>query len=148
MFFLPLTKGLDPFKKLLKREVTQEDIVRLTEIKIKRISKFDSFKADELLKGIEDELAEVNHHLENLTDYAIAYFQNLLKKYGKGKERRTEERQFGDIQAARVAVANEKLYANIEKDLLGLGLKKTRISATALISTTSSFLRRWELYRK
>ncbi len=80
-----IDKGLDPFKKLLNREVTQEDIVRLTEIKIKRISKFDSFKADELLKGIEDELAEVKHHLENLTDYAIAYFKNLLKKSVKAK---------------------------------------------------------------
>ena len=119
-----IDKGLDPFKKLLKREVTQEDIVRLTEIKIKRISKFDSFKADELLKGIEDELAEVKHHLENLTDYAIAYFKNLLKKYGKGKERRTEERQFGDIQAATVAVANEKLYANIDEGFVGTSLKK------------------------
>ena len=119
-----IDKGLDPFKKLLNREVTQEDIVRLTEIKIKRISKFDSFKADELLKGIEDELAEVKHHLENLTDYAIAYFKNLLKKYGKGKERRTEERQFGDIQAATVAVANEKLYANIDEGFVGTSLKK------------------------
>lgn len=119
-----IDKGLEPFKKLLKREVTQDDIVRLTEIKIKRISKFDSFKADEILKGIEDELAEVNHHLENLTDYAIAYFQNLLKKYGKGKERLTEERQFGDIQAAVVAVANEKLYANLDEGFVGTGLKK------------------------
>lgn len=119
-----IDKGLDPFKKLLRREVTQEDIVRLTEIKIKRISKFDSFKADELLKGIEDELAKVKHHLENLTDYAIAYFKNLLKKYGKDKERRTEERQFGDIQAATVAVANEKLYANIEEGFVGTSLKK------------------------
>lgn len=119
-----IDKGLDPFKKLLKRDVTEEDIVRLTEIKIKRISKFDSFKADELLKGIVDELDQVNHHLETLTEYAIAYFQNLLKKYGKGKERLTEERQFGDIQAAVVAVANEKLYANLEEGFVGTGLKK------------------------
>ena len=97
-----IDKGLDPFKKLLNREVTQEDIVRLTEIKIKRISKFDSFKADELLKGIEDELAEVKHHLENLTDYAIAYFKNLLKKYGKGKERRTEERNLETFRPLRL----------------------------------------------
>ena len=119
-----IDKGLEPFKKLLKREVTQEDIVRLTEIKIKRISKFDSFKADELLKGIEDELAQVKHHLDNLTEFAIDYFKNLLKKYGKGKERKTEERQFGDIQAATVAVANEKLYANIEEGFVGTSLKK------------------------
>jgi topoisomerase-4 subunit A len=119
-----IDKGLDPFKKLLKRDVTQDDIIRLTEIKIKRISKFDSFKADELLKGIEDDLTDVNHHLDNLTHYAIAYFQNLLKKYGKGKERKTEHRQFGDIQAAVVAVANEKLYVNIEEGFVGTGLKK------------------------
>ena len=119
-----IDKGLDPFKKLLKREVTQDDIVKLTEIKIKRISKFDSFKADELLKGIEDELAQVNHDLANLTDFAIAYFENLLKKYGKGKERKTEERQFGSIEAAVVAVANEKLYANIEEGFVGTSLKK------------------------
>ncbi len=119
-----IDKGLDPFKKLLKREVTQEDIIRLTEIRIKRISKFDSFKADELLKGIEDDLAQVNHHLENLTDFAIEYFKNLLKKYGKGRERRTEEREFGNIRAEVVAVANAKLYANFEEGFVGTGLKK------------------------
>ncbi len=119
-----IDKGLEPFKKLLKREVTQDDIIRLTEIKIKRISKFDSFKADELLKGIEDELEQVNHHLETLTDFAINYFQNLLKKYGKGRERKTEMREFGSIQAAVVAVANEKLYANFEEGFVGTSLKK------------------------
>lgn len=119
-----IDNGLEPFKKLLKREVTEEDIVRLTEIKIKRISKFDSFKADELLKGIEDALAEVQHHLENLTDYAIDYYKNLLKKYGEGRERKTEEREFGNIQAAVVAVANEKLYANFEEGFVGTGLRK------------------------
>lgn len=119
-----IDKGLDPFKKLLKREVTENDIVRLTEIKIKRISKFDSFKADELLKGIEDELKQVNHDLEHLTEYAIAYFEDLLKKYGKGRERKTEERTFGSIQAAVVAVANEKLYVNFDEGFVGTGLKK------------------------
>ncbi|MEZ4843728.1 MAG: DNA gyrase/topoisomerase IV subunit A [Bacteroidia bacterium] len=119
-----IDKGLDPFKKLLKREVTQDDIVKLTEIKIKRISKFDSFKADELLKGIEDELAEVNHHLENLTEFTIEYYKNLLKKYGKGRERLTEERTFGSIEAAVVAVANQKLYYNANEGFVGTGLRK------------------------
>ncbi len=124
-----IDKGLDPFKKLLKRDVTEEDIVRLTEIKIKRISKFDAFKADELLKGIEEELVEVNEYLANLTEYAITYFKNLLKKYGKGRERKTEHREFGNIQAAVVAVANEKLYANLEEGFVGTGLKKDQYIA-------------------
>lgn len=119
-----IDKGLDPFKKLLKREVTQDDIVRLTEIKIKRISKFDKFKADELIKGIEHEIDEVKHHLEHLTDFAVEYFRQLLKKYGKGKERKTEIRIFDTIDANIVAVANVKLYANYAEGFVGTGLKK------------------------
>lgn len=119
-----IDKGLEPFKKLLKREVTQDDIIKLTEIRIKRISKFDSLKADELLKGIEDELVQVNHHLNNLTDYAIDWFKGLLKKYGAGKDRLTEERAFDSIQAAVVAAANEKLYVNYAEGFVGTGLKK------------------------
>lgn len=119
-----IDKGLDPFKKKLKREVTEEDITKLTEIRIKRISKFDSFKADDLLKGIEDELEIVNHHLSNLIDYAIAYYQNLLDKYGDGKERKTEIKDFEDINTQIVAVANEKLYANFKEGFVGTGLKK------------------------
>ncbi|MBR9859532.1 DNA gyrase/topoisomerase IV subunit A [bacterium] len=119
-----IDKGLDPFKKLLKREVTEEDITRLTEIRIKRISKFDSFKADELLKGIEDELAEVNHNLENLIDYAIAYYEGILDKYKDGKERKTEIKDFEDINTQVVAVANEKLYVNRSEGFVGTGLKK------------------------
>ena len=119
-----IDKGLDPFKKLLKREVTTDDIVRLTEIKIKRISKFDSFKADELLKGIEDSLEEVNYHLANLTEFAINYFKKLLKNYGKGKERKTEITDFEQINTKVVAVANEKLYVNYKEGFVGTGLKK------------------------
>ncbi|MCB9246503.1 MAG: DNA gyrase/topoisomerase IV subunit A [Flavobacteriales bacterium] len=119
-----IDKGLDPYKKLLRREVTTDDITRLTEIRIKRISRFDSFKADELIKGIEDELAQVEHHLANLTEYAIDYFKELLKKYGKGKERRTEERPFGKVEASVVAVANQKLYANFEEGFVGTSLRK------------------------
>lgn len=119
-----IDKGLKPFIKHLRREVTEEDIIRLTEIKIKRISKFDAFKADELLKGIEDALAEVNHHLDNLIEYAIAYYQNLLDKFGKGKERKTEIRGFEEINTKVVAVANEKLYANLAEGFVGTGIKK------------------------
>lgn len=116
--------GLKPHVKSLNRIVTEEDIVRLTEIKIKRISKFDTFKADELLKGIEDELSNVNHHLENLVDFAINYYSDLLKKFGKGKERRTEIRNFEEINTKVVAVANEKLYANKPEGFVGTGIKK------------------------
>lgn len=119
-----IDKGLDPFKKFLHREVTVDDITRLTEIRIKRISKFDAFKADELLKGLEDSIEEVKHHLEHLTDFAIAYFENLLKKYGEGRERKTEIRTFGDIKANVVAVANQKLYVNYKEGFVGYGLKK------------------------
>jgi topoisomerase-4 subunit A len=119
-----IDNGLAPFKPLLKRDVTVEDINKLTEIKIKRISKFDGFKADELLKGIIDNLEEVENNIQNLIEYAIAYFKNLLDKYGKGKERLTEERRFGDINATIVAVASEKLYANFEEGFVGYGLKK------------------------
>lgn len=119
-----IDKGLDPFKKLLHREVTQDDIIRLTEIKIKRISKFDSFKADELIKSIEHEIDEVKHHLEHLTDYAIAYFKQLIKKYGAGKERKTEIKVFDTIEANIVAAANVKLYANFEEGFVGTSLRK------------------------
>jgi topoisomerase-4 subunit A len=119
-----IDKGLEPFKKLFKREIVTEDIVRLTEIKIKRISKFDSFKADELIKSIENEIDEVKHHLDNLTDYAVAYFKQLIKKYAKGKERKTEIRAFDNIEANVVAVANVKLYANFEEGFVGTSLKK------------------------
>ncbi len=119
-----IDKGLKPHIKHLKRKVSEEDIIRLTEIKIKRISKFDSFKADELLKGIEDALEEVNSHLSNLTEYAIAYYEDLLAKFGKGKERKTEIKDFEEINTKVVAVANEKLYANLKEGFVGTGIKK------------------------
>lgn len=119
-----IDKGLKPHIKHLKREVTEEDIIRLTEIKIKRISKFDTFKADELLKGIEDALAEVNNHLDHLTEYAIAYYQDLLNKFGKEKGRKTEIKDFEEINTKVVAVANEKLYANLAEGFVGTGIKK------------------------
>jgi len=119
-----IDRGLDPFKPLLKREVLEEDIVRLTEIKIKRISKYDSFKADEQIRSIENEIDEVKHHLDNLTDYAILYFKQLIKKYGAGKERKTEIKLFDTIEANIVAAANVKLYANYEEGFVGTSLKK------------------------
>ena len=119
-----IDKGLDPFKPDFYREITTEDIVRLTEIKIKRISKFDTFKADELMRKLQEELKEVNHHLKNLTAYAIDYYRNLLQKYGKGRERKTEIRAFDTIEATVVAANNAKLYVNRADGFIGYGLKK------------------------
>lgn len=119
-----IDKGLDPYKPDFYRTIIQEDLVRLTEIKIKRISKFDTFKADELMKRLQDELKEVNYNLKHLTDFAIAYYQNLLDKYGKGRERKTEIRAFDTIQAAVVAANNAKLYVNRVDGFVGYGLKK------------------------
>ena len=119
-----IDKGLKPHTKHLLRKVTEEDIVRLTEIKIKRISKFDSNKADDHIAALEEKIAEVKNNLENLVDYAVAYYRNLKKKYGKGRERKTEIRQFESINAARVAVANEKLYVNREEGFIGTSLRK------------------------
>ncbi|UCS92673.1 DNA gyrase/topoisomerase IV subunit A [Echinicola marina] len=119
-----IDRGLDPYKPDFYREITQEDITRLTEIKIKRISKFDTFKADELMRKLEEELKEVNYNLENLTEFAIGYYKNLLKKYGKGRERKTEIRTFDTIEATVVAANNAKLYVNRQDGFIGHGLKK------------------------
>ena len=117
-------KGLEPYKKNFYREIVEEDILRLLEIRIKRISKFDSFKADEAMKRLQDELAEVEDNLANLIRYAIDYFKNLLQKYGKGRERKTEIKSFNTITATVVAQANQKLYVNREDGFIGYGLKK------------------------
>ncbi|RED93875.1 DNA gyrase/topoisomerase IV subunit A [Marinoscillum furvescens] len=119
-----IDKGLDPYKPQFYREITQEDIIRLTEIRIKRISKFDTFKADELMRKLEEELKETEYHLEHLTDFAIAYYQNLLDKYGKGRERKTEIANFDTISASVVAANNAKLYVNRTDGFIGYGLKK------------------------
>ena len=119
-----IDKGLDPFKKLLKREVVTDDIIKLTEIKIKRISKYNSFKADEYIKSIEDEIDKINYHLENIIQYSIDYFKRIKDKFGAGKERRTEIRNFDTIVATKVVVANEKLYVNRKEGFFGTGLKK------------------------
>ncbi len=119
-----IDKGLEPYKKEFYRTITQEDIIRLTEIKIKRISKYDTFKADELMRKLSEELEQVNYNLENTVEFAIAYFENLLKKYGKGKERKTEINTFDTIAATKVAANNAKLYVNRKEGFIGYGLKK------------------------
>jgi topoisomerase-4 subunit A len=119
-----IDKGLDPFKPQFYREITEEDIVRLTEIKIKRISRFDTFKADELMNRLEEELKETEHHLANIIDYTTSYYQSLLDKYGKGRERRTEIKSFDTIKATVVAANNQKLYVNYKDGFIGYGLKK------------------------
>ncbi len=117
-------KGLDPYKKDFYREITEEDILRLLEIRIKRISKYDTFKADEAMKRLENELAEVMDHLAHLTRFAVDYFKNLLKKFGKGRERKTEIKSFNTVSVAVVAATNAKLYVNREDGFVGFGLKK------------------------
>jgi topoisomerase-4 subunit A len=118
-----IDSGLEPYKKFLRREVTQEDIVKLTEIRIKRISKFDSFKADEHIRGIEEGIEEVKNHLENIIPYTINYYKQIKKKYGAGKERRTEIRNFDTIVATKVVAANQKLYVDRKEGFFGTSLK-------------------------
>ena len=117
-------KGLEPFRKLLRNEITRDDVIRLTEIKIKRISKFNAFKADEHIKGLENEMDEVKNHLDHLIAYAINFFEQIKKKYGADKQRKTELRNFDVIQAAAVAANNEKLYVNRIEGFAGTSLKK------------------------
>jgi topoisomerase-4 subunit A len=119
-----IDEGLKPFTKHLKRAVTEEDIVRLTEIRIKRISKFDIDKAQEKIEALEGEIAQVKHNLEHIIEFAISYFQNLKDKYGKGRERKTELRSFDNIEATKVVLRNTKLYVNREEGFIGTGLKK------------------------
>ncbi len=117
-------KGLKPYKKQFYREITRDDILRLLEIRIKRISKYDSFKANDLLKDLENELKQTIHHLKHLTEYAIAYYQNLLDKYGKGRERKTEIKSFQSVTATEVIANNQKLYVNREDGFVGYGMRK------------------------
>ena len=121
-------KGLKPFLKKLKRKVTDDDVARLTEIKIKRISKYDSFKADELIKGIEDQIKEVKKNISQITRYTIRYFKELKEKFGKGRERKTEVSSFGKVIAKNVAVATETIYLNSKTGFAGWGLKSSGVS--------------------
>ncbi len=109
----------------LLREITEEDIVRLTEIRIKRISKYNSFKADELIAKLEEELKQVKHNLKHLTAYAIAYFEELLRKYGEGRERKTVITEFETIERKTVVANNAKLYVDRKEGFIGYGIKKT-----------------------
>lgn len=122
-------KGLKPHVKHLVREVTDDDVVRLTEIKIKRISKFDLDKAQQYIDSLEERIANIKHSLDNLIEFAIDYFKNLKKKYGKDKERRTEIRLFDDIVASKVVIRNEKLYVNRKDGFVGTSLKKDEFVA-------------------
>ena len=116
--------GLKPHTKHLKRAVTEEDILRLLDIRIMRISKFDSNKAQDKIEALEGDIEQVKHNLEHLIDFAIAYFAKLKEKYGKGRERQTELRIFDDIEATKVVLRNTKLYVNKEEGFVGTSLKK------------------------
>ena len=120
----PSDKKPGDSRLMMMRDITQEDIVKLTEIKIKRISKYNSFKADENIAAIEEELKQVQYDLDHLVDFAIAYFENLLNKYGKGRERRTEITSFETIKVRQVVANNAKLYVNYKEGFVGTGMKK------------------------
>lgn len=117
-------KRLEPFKPGLHREITREDILKLLEIKMARILKFNADKASEYLLSLEEEMAVVLDHIRNIVPFTISWFERLKEKYGKGRERRTELRSFENIVAAKVVVANEKLYIDREEGFAGTGLKK------------------------
>ncbi len=119
-----IDEGLKPYTKHLKRAVTEEDILRLTEIRIKRISKFDIDKAQEKIEALEGDIEQVKYDLEHITEFAIAYFTRLKEKYGKGRERQTELRSFDTIEATKVVLRNTKLYVNREEGFIGTALKK------------------------
>jgi topoisomerase IV subunit A len=117
-------EGLKPHIKPLKRAVTEEDILRLLDIRIMRISKFDSNKAQDKIEALEGDIEQVKHHLNNIIDFTVDFFQKLKEKYGKGKERLTELRSFENIEATKVVLRNTKLYVNKEEGFFGTGLKK------------------------
>ena len=119
-----IDEGLKPFVIHLKRAVTQEDIIRLTEIRIKRISRFDIDKANQQIESLEGEIEQVKYNLEHLIDFAIKYFTNLKEKYGKGRERKTELRSFDTIEATKVVLRNTKLYVNRQEGFFGTSLRK------------------------
>ncbi len=119
-----IDKAFTPFKKKLKRAIQREDIIKLTEKPVRRIYRLDINELNEQIKNIEAEIKQVNYDLEHLTDFAVAYFETLLKKYGKGRERKTEIKEFDTIQVKQVAIANTKLYLNRSEGFIGTSLKK------------------------
>lgn len=124
---IAIDKAFDPFKKQLKRPVTREDILKLTEKPVRRIYKLDIDELNEQINALNAEIKQVKFELSNLVDFAVTYYENLLKKYGKGRERKTEIKQFDIIQAKAVAIANIKLYANYADGFIGTGLKKDEL---------------------
>lgn len=122
-----IAAGLKPYVKKLKRPVTYDDMARLTELKIKRISKYDVKRTEDKIAAIEEELERINHDLSNLKNYTINYFKELLKKYGKGRERKTEIASFETIVAAKVIANNQKLYVNREEGFAGYGMKRDEL---------------------
>src|SRR5690606_33481634 len=119
-----IDEGLKPFTQKLKRAVTTDDIVRLTEIRIKRISRFDLDKAQEKLDALEGDIEQVKYNIEHIIDFTVAFFTTLKEKYGKGRERKTELRNFDNIEATKVVMRNLKLYVNKEEGFIGTGLRK------------------------
>ncbi|WP_395065294.1 DNA gyrase/topoisomerase IV subunit A [Flavobacterium sp.] len=122
--YVYMYKAFEPFKKSFVREILDDDLQKLTQIPMIRITRFDSDKADDVISKLEDEMKEVQHHLDNLIDFAIDYFARLKEKYGKGRERQTELRSFENIEATKVVLRNTKLYVNKEEGFFGTGLKK------------------------
>jgi topoisomerase-4 subunit A len=116
--------GLKPYKKKFKREITRDDIVALTEIKIKRISRYDVKEQDEKIKSLEEQITEIEHHLAHIKTFAINYFKELIKKYGKGRERKTKIGSFEAVVASEVMINNQKLYVNREEGFAGYSMKK------------------------
>jgi len=124
-----IDKAFTPFKKQLRRDITREDIIKLTEKPVRRIYRLDIDELNDQIKGLEADIKQVRHDLENLVDFAVAYYENLLKKYGKGRERKTEIKLFDTIQAKSVAIANTKIYVNYADGFVGTGLKKDELVA-------------------
>jgi topoisomerase-4 subunit A len=124
-----IAKAFEPFRKQLKRNITKEDVIRLTEKPVRRIYKLDIEELNNQIKALEAEIKQIKHDLNNLVDFAVAYYENLLKKYGKGRERKAEIKLFEAIQAKQVAIANTKLYVNKADGFIGTGLKKDEFVA-------------------
>ncbi len=124
-----IEKAFVPYTRHLKRNITREDVLKLTEKPVRRIYRLDIDQLNEQIKGIEGEMEQVQYNLNHLTDYAVEYYEGLLKKYGKGKERKTEIKQFDTITAKTVAIANTKVYMNRSEGFVGLSLKKDELIA-------------------
>ncbi len=119
-----IAKAFEPFRKQLRRDITREDVIKLTEKPVRRIYRLDIDELNAQIKGLEAEIKQVKHDIANLVDYAVSYYEGLLKKYGKGRERKTAIRQFEVIEAKHVAIANTKIYINREEGFIGTGLRK------------------------